>query len=211
MLIPAATTGRVQQTSSVAEDEADAGFDLEGWIRDQFAFLADHGFVVDRVTQHTLQWRKGSRTIELSSDWRDGSLDLRFAGETGQSGRKMFNLREALQLVAPEAWPSHGWAAGRMSTAKKYVAELAALVSDHLGAFLGDGDELWQRAEDRARDRATAGGTGIQVDQLRRQANAARQVRDWPAVIRSYEELQAIGAPLTPSEIRRLQYARQHS
>jgi hypothetical protein len=29
-----------------------------------------------------------------------------------------------------------------MSTARKYIAELAALVSDHLSALLGDGDEL---------------------------------------------------------------------
>jgi hypothetical protein len=160
MRSPAATTGRVQ-TSSVAEDETAAGFDLECWIRGQFAFLADHGFVVDRVTQETIQWRKGNWTIQLSRDWRDGSLDLEFACETGPADRRVFNLHQVLQVVAPEAWPSHGWQAPRMSTARKYIAELAALVSDHLSALLGDGDELWQRAgnsgESCARPRARMG------------------------------------------------------
>jgi hypothetical protein len=126
----------------VADKEAPAESGLEDWSREQFAFLADHGFVVDRVTQHSIQWRKGDRTIELSRDWRDGSLDLDFARGTGPSVRRAFGLHEALQVAAPEAWPSHGWQAYRPATARKYIAELAALVRAHLGAFLDNGAEL---------------------------------------------------------------------
>jgi hypothetical protein len=34
--------------------------DLEDWIRDRFAFLADHGFAVDRVTQYTFLQAAGT-------------------------------------------------------------------------------------------------------------------------------------------------------
>jgi hypothetical protein len=198
----------------VADNGAPAESDLEDWSREQFAFLAGHGFGVDRVTQHAVQWRKGDRTIELSMDWRDGMLDLRFACGTGLSDRRVFGLYEALQVVAPEAWPPHGWQAWRESTARKYVAELAALVNAHLGAFLSNGSngaELWRRAGDLARGRALAYWTGSRAAQLRRQADDARQARDWPAVIDRYEQLQAMGVPLKESEVKRLQYARKHS
>jgi hypothetical protein len=195
----------------VADNEAPAESDLEDWGREQFAFLAGHGFVVDRVTQHAVEWRKGDRTIELSRDWRDGLLDLRFACGSGPSGRRAFGLYEALQVVAPEAWPGHGWQAWRQPTARKYIAELAALVNAHLGAFLSNGAELWRRAGDLARGQALAYWTESLAARLRRQADDARQARDWPAVIDRYEQLQAMGVPLKESEVKRLQYARKHS
>src|SRR5215813_9829240 len=116
---------------AVADSEAPGESGFEDWGRDEFAFLAGHGFVVDRVTRHTIQWRKSGRTIELSRDWRDGVLDLRFVCGTGPSDRRAFGLHEALQVVAPEAWPSHGWQAWRQPTTRKYIAELAALVRAH--------------------------------------------------------------------------------
>jgi hypothetical protein len=196
----------------VADSEAPAGSGLEDWSREKFAFLADHGFVADRVTQHSVRWGKGDRTIELSRDWRDGLLDLRFVCGSGPSDRQAFGLYEALQVAgAPEAWPAHGWQAWRQPVARKYIAELAALVSAHLGAFLSNGSELWQRAGDLARGEALAYWTGARAAQLRRQADDARQARDWPAVIDRYEQLQAMGVPLRPSEVRRLQYARKRS
>jgi hypothetical protein len=182
---------------------------LENWSQDQFAFLADHGFAVDRVTQHTIQWRNGDRTIELSRDWRDGSLDLKFACGAEPSGRKTFGLQQALQLVAPEAWPSHGWQAPLEPTTRKYIAELAALVSAHLGAFLGNGAELWQRAADLARDQADTHTTEVVARPLLRQADTAWKTQDWPTVIDRYEKLQALGAPLKESEVKRLRYARK--
>jgi hypothetical protein len=90
--------------------------DLEDWIRDRFAFLADHGFAVDRVTQ----------------------LDLSFARESGPSGRKSFWLHQALQVVAPEAWPS-----GRHSSANTpgsgWTSWRAALSAAGAHAFVGEG------------------------------------------------------------------------
>jgi hypothetical protein len=196
---------------AVADSQAPGESGFEDWGRDEFAFLAGHGFVVDRVTRHTIQWRKSGRTIELSRDWRDGQLDLRFVCGTGPSDRRAFGLHEALQVVATEAWPSHGWQAWRQPTTRKYIAELAALVRAHLAAFLSNGAELWHRAGDLARGQALAYGTGSRAAQLRRQADEARQAGDWPAVIDRYEQLQAMGVPLKESEVMRLQYARKHS
>lgn len=184
---------------------------LGDWSRARFAFLADHGFAVARVTQHTIQWRKGDRTIELSRDWRDGQVDLRFACGTGASGRQTFGLHHALQLLAPGAWPSHGWQAWQQSTTCEYMAELAVLVNSHLGAFLDNAAELWRQAGDLARDQALARVTDQAARQSRRQADAAWKSRDWPAVIDRYEELQATGAPFKDSELKRLQYARRHT
>jgi hypothetical protein len=67
-----------------------------------------------------------------------------------------------------------------------------------------------RRAGDLARDQALACWTGSRAAQLRRQADGARQARDWPAVIDRYEQLQAMGVPLKESEVKRLQYARKH-
>lgn len=190
----------------MADKEAPAEYEHEDWSREQFAFLADHGFVVDRVTPYSIKWRKGDRTIELSG----GSLDLDFACGTGPSGWA-FGLYEAVQVAAPEAWPSHGWQAWRPATAPKLIAELAALVEAHLGAFLDNGAELWQRATDLARDRAHAYTTEIVASPLRREADTAWKTQDWPTVIDRYERLQAMGVPLKQSEVKRLQYARKHS
>jgi hypothetical protein len=195
----------------MTDDSADGESGLENWSQDQFAFLTDHGFVVDRVTQHTIQWRKGDRTIELSRDWRDGQVDLRFACGTGASGQKTFGLHHTLQVLAPEAWPAHHWQAWQQSTTRKYIAELAALVNAHLGAFLGNGTELWQQAGDLARDQALADVTEEVARQARRQADAAWKTRDWPAVIDCSEELEATGVPFKESEVKRLQYARRHA
>lgn len=64
--------------------------------------------------------------IELSRDWRDGQVDLRFTCGTDASGRKTFGLHHALQVVAAEAWPSHRWQAWQQFTTRTYIAELAA-------------------------------------------------------------------------------------
>jgi len=194
----------------VSGDEAAAESDLEDWIRDRFAFLADHGFAVDRVTQYTFQWRNGDRTIELSRE-PDGQLDIGFARGAGPSDRKSFWLHQALQVVAPEAWPSYRWQAWHESTARKYIAELAALVNAHLDALLGNGAELWRQAEDLARDQARANMARLVAWQLRIQADIAWKSRNWPTVVDRYDELQATGTPLTGSEVKRLQYARRHS
>jgi hypothetical protein len=185
---------------------------LKDWSREQFAFLADHGFVVNQVTQHSIQWRKGDRTIVLSRDWRDGYTYLDFAYGTGPSDYRMaFGLYEALQVAAPDAWPSHYWKGRRQSTARKNIAEIAALVSAHLGAFLSNGAELWHQAEDLTRARSRADTTEVVAYPIRRQADTAWQTQDWPAVIDRYEKLQAMGAVLKQSEIERLQYAREQS
>jgi hypothetical protein len=195
----------------MTDDEAAGESDLEDWIRDRFAFLADHGFAVDRVTQYTFQWRNGDRTIQLSRE-PDGQLDVRFAREAGPSDRKSFWLHQALQVAAaPEAWPSHRWRAWHESTARKYIAELAALVNAHLDALLGNGAELWQQAEDLARDQACANVARLVTRQLRIQADIAWHARNWPTVVDRYDELQATGTPLTGSEAKRLQYARRRS
>lgn len=193
----------------MTDNEASGESGLQDWILDQFAFLADHGFAVDRVTQETMRWRNGDRTIELSRDWRDGTLDLEFACGAQPSGRRAFGLRQALQLVAPEAWPSHGWQAPLEATTRKYIAELAALVSTHLGAFLGNRTELWRRAADLARDQANAYTTELVASQLRRQADIAWNTQDWPTVINRYEKLHVTGTPLKESEVKRLLYARK--
>lgn len=195
---------------AVSGDKAAAEADLEDWIRDRFAFLADHGFAVDRVTQHTFRWRNGDRTIELSME-PDGQLDVGFAREAGPSGRRSFWLRQALQVVAPQAWPSHRWQAWHESTARKLVAELAALLNAHLDALLADGAESWQRAEDLARDQGRANAARLAALQPRRQADIAWKARNWPAVVDRYAEVQATGTPLTGSEARRLRYARRHN
>ncbi|HUB40569.1 MAG TPA: hypothetical protein VMA72_17115 [Streptosporangiaceae bacterium] len=192
-------------------DEASGESGVEGWIQGQFAFLADHGFAVDRVTQETIQWRNGDRTIELFRDWRDGTLDLNFACGAEPSGRRTFGLQQALQLVDPEAWPSHGWQAPLEATTRKYIAELAALVSAHLGAFLDNEPELWHLAADLTRDQASTYTTQLVDSQLRRQADTAWETRDWPAVISRYEKLHAMGTPLKGSEVKRLLYARKQS
>jgi hypothetical protein len=194
-------------TGDKAPDESD----LENWSHGQFAYLTDHGFVVDRVTQNTIQWRKGDRTIALSLDWRDGLVDLTFACGTEPSDRKTFGLDQALQLVAPEAWPSHGWQASAESTTRKYIAELATLVHAHLSAFLGNEADLWHKAGDLASDQALTYWIEQGSRQLRQQADAAWKTRDWPNVIGRYEQLQASGAPLKESEVKRLQYARRHA
>lgn len=193
----------------MTDDPAAGESGAEDWSRDGFAFLAEHGFAVDRITQHTIQWRKGDRTIELSRDWRDGQLDLRFACGSGASGRTTFGLHHALQVLAPQAWPSHGWQAWQQSTAREYIAELAGLVNAHLGAFLGNGTELWQQAGDLARDQALEHVTDEVARRVRRQADAAWKARDWLTVIDRYAELEATGALLKESEVKRLQYARR--
>jgi len=195
----------------MTNEKASGESGLENWSQDQFAFLANHGFTVDHVTQHTIQWRNADRTIELSRDWRDGTLDLKFACGAEPSGRNTFGLQQALQLVAPEAWPPHGWQALPEPTTRKYIAELAALVSAHLGALLGNGAEFWQRAADLARDQAHTHTTEIAASPIRRQADTAWKTQDWPTVIDRYEKLRAMGAPLKESEVKRLQYAaRKH-
>jgi hypothetical protein len=199
------------QLDAMTGDKAPDESGLENWSEDQFAFLAGYGFVVDHVTQDIIQWRKGDRTIVLSRDWRDGTVDLTFACGTESSDRQRFGLHQALQLVAPEAWPSHGWQGLAHSTTRKYIVELAALVHAHLGAFLDNGADLWRRAGDLARDQALAYWTAQGARQLRQQADAAWKARDWPRVINSYEELQATGVPLKESEVKRLHYARQHA
>lgn len=184
---------------------------LENWSQDQFAFLVGHGFVVDRVTQDIIQWRKGDRTIVLSKDSRDGLVDLTFACGTESPDRQRFGLHQALQLVAPEAWPSHGWQAPAQSTTRKYIAELAALVHAHLSAFLGNGADLWRQAGDLAHGQALAHWTEQGARQLRQRADAAWKARDWPSVISRYEQLQATGVPLKESDVKRLHYAHQHA
>jgi hypothetical protein len=114
-------------------------------------------------------------------------------------------------VAAPEAWPPHGWQAWRQPTARKYIAELAALVDAHLGALLSNGADLWHRAGDLACGRALAYWTESRAAQLRCQADDARRAGDWPAVIGRYEQLQAMGVPLKQSEAKRLEYARKHS
>ena len=177
----------------------------------EFAFMGEIGFEVSEASRDAVTWRSGHRTFQVSRDWRDGFLDAHF-GDDPLSGRLSFGLRQALATIGrPDLWPRHGWQAWEDETVRKYLAELAEIVRDHVQEFLRGPETNWAAAHRLSVDEAEAYWNDMRSRQWRSQANAARASGDWQGLANAYQELIDAGFPLTEAEAARLRVARRKS
>ncbi|HEV2889494.1 MAG TPA: hypothetical protein VGX28_03890 [Frankiaceae bacterium] len=179
-------------------------------MRERFAFLANWGFEVESVHERAVVWRAADRRITVARDWRDGFVDVTFArGEPGAFVDR-FGLHEGLEAVGKgELWPAHGWQGYDPTVARSYVDELASLTSAVAPELLGLGSAGWERAAARSRELSHEYTRDLADSRTRRAAEAAWHARDWTAVVKHYVALEAGGASLAPSELKRLAYARK--
>jgi hypothetical protein len=175
----------------------------------EFAFLPAMGFEVAQTSADAVTWRRGSRTFQVSRDWRDGFVDAHF-GDDAPDGPLSFGLRQALDAIGrADLWPKHGWQAWKAETVEKYVVELAQIVQQNLADFLLDADDSWVAAHRLTVEEAETYWNDMRSRRWRSQASAARATGDWAGVVKAYGELVALGLPLSDAESARLRFAQR--
>jgi hypothetical protein len=197
----------VTHTTPVTAEERDATLRFIGAVREEFGFLADHGFRELSASAYAVDFESDTVRVRIAHERLSYELSANFARRAHpEELASSYSYGTYLKLVDPAAGEAYrDYAATTPDAVRRGVAKLATEVRAATPMLTGDDatyDELGHL-------RMLAGekmAAGSRRHAYGKPAEAAWESKDWPAVVEAYARYED---DLTESERRRLDLARR--
>jgi hypothetical protein len=178
-------------------------------VREEFAFLQSHGFKCVRSDATLVRFKSQHVRLGVYHGRRSFEIGLDIRSSSGSLGEPNYSMAAVIRMVDPsKADQYRDFAARSAEEVVEGVRRLSALLRAYAEAGILDDPGLFERLrkdrESWVRDYAQK----VNLTQKRRELEEAWRAKDYVRVVTL---LRPLRDALTPSELKKLEYAEKHT